>query len=136
MDFSNKPFFFRYFSGFKIGIPQGGESNFYSSKSNDMLGMFTTGDQLISSEKIKELASGFSNGSNEFANNEEEIDEGLSKYLKHKPPILLVDKIIDLVPGIHCKTSLKLGGKLARGPYLPQTLEGLGKTTKAVLGKK
>ena len=22
------------------------------------------------------------------------------------------------------------------GPYLPQTLEGLGKTTKAVLGKK
>ena len=32
--------------------------------------------------------------------------------------------------------SIKLGGKLAKGPYLPQTLEGLGKTTKAVLGKK
>ena len=32
--------------------------------------------------------------------------------------------------------SLKLGGKLAKGPYLPQTLEGLGKTTKAVLGKR
>ena len=32
--------------------------------------------------------------------------------------------------------SLKLGGKLAKGPYLPQTLEGLGKTTKEVLGKK
>ena len=32
--------------------------------------------------------------------------------------------------------SLKLGGNLAKGPYLPQTLEGLGKTTKAVLGKK
>ena len=32
--------------------------------------------------------------------------------------------------------SLKLGGKLIKGPYLPQTLEGLGKTTKAVLGKK
>tara|TARA_Y100001970_G_C13719940_1_gene596112 strand:+ start:190 stop:576 length:387 start_codon:yes stop_codon:yes gene_type:complete len=31
---------------------------------------------------------------------------------------------------------LKLGGKLAKGPYLPQTLEGIGKTTKAVLGKK
>ena len=31
---------------------------------------------------------------------------------------------------------LKLGGQLAKGPYLPQTLEGLGKTTKAVLGKK
>ena len=32
--------------------------------------------------------------------------------------------------------SLKLGGNLIKGPYLPQTLEGLGKTTKAVLGKK
>ena len=32
--------------------------------------------------------------------------------------------------------SLKLGGQLAKGPYLPQTFEGLGKTTKAVLGKK
>ena len=32
--------------------------------------------------------------------------------------------------------SLKLGGKLIKGPYLPQTLEGLGKTTKAILGKK
>tara|TARA_B100000945_G_scaffold313190_1_gene308839 strand:+ start:401 stop:787 length:387 start_codon:yes stop_codon:yes gene_type:complete len=32
--------------------------------------------------------------------------------------------------------SLKLGGTLAKGPYLPQTIEGLGKTTKAVLGKK
>ena len=32
--------------------------------------------------------------------------------------------------------SLKLGGKLVKGTYLPQTLEGLGKTTKAVLGKK
>ena len=32
--------------------------------------------------------------------------------------------------------NLKLGGKLVKGPYLPQTLEGLGKTTKAVLGKK
>jgi len=32
--------------------------------------------------------------------------------------------------------SLKLGGNLTKGPYLPQTIEGLGKTTKAVLGKK
>jgi len=32
--------------------------------------------------------------------------------------------------------SLKLGGRLVKGPYLPQTIEGLGKTTKAVLGKK
>ena len=46
---------------------------------------------------------------------------------------LLVIIFIDLfLAGL----SLKLGGKLAKGPYLPQTLEGLGKTTKAVLGKK
>ena len=40
---------------------------------------------------------------------------------------------IDLVLAGFC---IKLGGKLTKGPYLPQTLEGLGKTTKAVLGKK
>ena len=46
---------------------------------------------------------------------------------------LLLIIIVDLfLAGL----SLKLGGKLAKGPYLPQTLEGLGKTTKAVLGKK
>ena len=46
---------------------------------------------------------------------------------------LLVLIMIDLfLAGL----SIKLGGKLAKGPYLPQTLEGLGKTTKAVLGKK
>ena len=31
--------------------------------------------------------------------------------------------------------SLKIGGYLAKGPYLPDTLEGIAKTTKAVLGK-
>tara|TARA_Y100000589_G_scaffold273632_1_gene267137 strand:+ start:4627 stop:5016 length:390 start_codon:yes stop_codon:yes gene_type:complete len=46
---------------------------------------------------------------------------------------LLLIIVIDLFFG---GLSLKLGGKLAKGPYLPQTLEGLGKTTKAVLGKK
>ena len=46
--------------------------------------------------------------------------------------ILLIIAIDLFLAGI----SLKLGGKLAKGPYLPQTLEGLGKTTKAVLGKK
>ncbi len=44
--------------------------------------------------------------------------------------------IIIFVDMILAGFSLKLGGKLAKGPYLPQTLEGLGKTTKAVLGKK
>ena len=31
--------------------------------------------------------------------------------------------------------SLIIGGYLAKGPYLPETLEGIAKTTKAVLGK-
>ena len=44
--------------------------------------------------------------------------------------------IIIFVDLLFAGLSLKLGGKLAKGPYLPQTLEGLGKTTKAVLGKK
>ena len=47
--------------------------------------------------------------------------------------ILLLIILIDL---LLAGLSLKLGGKLIKGPYLPQTLEGLGKTTKAVLGKK
>ena len=58
----------------------------------------------------------------------------LSKFNNWSPEYnLLIIIFIDLfLSGI----SLKLGGKLAKGPYLPQTLEGLGKTTKAVLGKK
>ena len=31
--------------------------------------------------------------------------------------------------------SLRIGGYLAKGPYLPETLEGIAKTTKSVLGK-
>jgi len=31
--------------------------------------------------------------------------------------------------------SLRIGGRLAKGPYLPETLEGISKTTKAVLGR-
>tara|TARA_Y100001968_G_scaffold299989_1_gene311033 strand:- start:928 stop:1314 length:387 start_codon:yes stop_codon:yes gene_type:complete len=31
--------------------------------------------------------------------------------------------------------SLRIGGKLVKGPYLPETLQGISKTTKAVLGK-
>ena len=46
--------------------------------------------------------------------------------------ILLIISIDLFLAGL----CLKLGGKLAKGPYLPQTIEGLGKTTKAVLGKK
>jgi uncharacterized membrane protein YqjE len=31
--------------------------------------------------------------------------------------------------------SLRIGGQLTKGPYLPQTLDGLSRTTKAVLGR-
>ncbi len=31
--------------------------------------------------------------------------------------------------------SLRIGGHLAKGPYLPETFEGLNKTTKAIFGK-
>ena len=30
---------------------------------------------------------------------------------------------------------LRLGGTLAKGPYLPQTVEGLSKTTRALMGR-
>ena len=58
----------------------------------------------------------------------------LDKFNTFKPQYnLLLIILVDLfLAGI----SLKLGGKLLKGPYLPQTLEGLGKTTKAILGKK
>ena len=58
----------------------------------------------------------------------------LNEFNTLKPQYnLMLIIVIDLfIAGL----SLKLGGKLVKGPYLPQTLEGLGKTTKAVLGKK
>ena len=46
--------------------------------------------------------------------------------------ILLFVVLIDLsLAG----ASLRVGGHLARGPYLPETLEGISRTTKAVFGK-
>ena len=59
-------------------------------------------------EIIEDIVWGFSNDNYECANDNEVIDTEVSKYLKHKPPILLVDKILDLEPGIECKASLKL----------------------------
>ncbi|CAI8155028.1 MAG: phage holin family protein [Prochlorococcus sp.] len=45
---------------------------------------------------------------------------------------LLVMALLDVVlAGL----SLRIGGHLAKGPYLPQTLDGLSKTTRAVLGR-
>ena len=31
--------------------------------------------------------------------------------------------------------SLRLGGQLTKGPYLPQTIEGLNRTSRALLGR-
>tara|TARA_Y100001968_G_C19437622_1_gene760664 strand:- start:1245 stop:1631 length:387 start_codon:yes stop_codon:yes gene_type:complete len=42
---------------------------------------------------------------------------------------------IALINIIFAGLSLRLGGKLAKGPYLPETIEGIAKTTKAVLGR-
>ena len=58
----------------------------------------------------------------------------LSEFNTWKPEYNLL--LIILVDLFLAGLSLKLGGNLVKGPYLPQTLEGLGKTTKAVLGKK
>ena len=43
--------------------------------------------------------------------------------------------ILILVNLVLAGMSLRIGGYLAKGPYLPETLEGIAKTTKAVLGK-
>tara|TARA_Y100001968_G_scaffold321387_1_gene355704 strand:+ start:94 stop:480 length:387 start_codon:yes stop_codon:yes gene_type:complete len=43
--------------------------------------------------------------------------------------------ILSLVNISLAGVSLRIGGKLTKGPYLPETLEGLAKTTKAVFGK-
>ena len=57
------------------------------------------------------------------------MKEALSWHLEW---ILLLVAFIDLaLAGL----SLRVGGHLAKGPYLPETLEGLSRTTKAVLGK-
>ena len=46
--------------------------------------------------------------------------------------ILLIVSAFDLaLAGL----TFRIGGHLAKGPYLPETLEGLSRTTKAVLGK-
>ena len=51
--------------------------------------------------------------------------------LNTKSTILILILINLILAGM----SLRIGGYLAKGPYLPETLEGIAKTTKAVLGK-
>ena len=51
--------------------------------------------------------------------------------IDNKSTILILVVINLVLAGM----SLRIGGYLAKGPYLPETLEGIAKTTKAVLGK-
>ena len=51
--------------------------------------------------------------------------------INNKSTILILVLINLVLAGI----SLRIGGHLAKGPYLPETFEGIAKTTKAVLGK-
>jgi uncharacterized membrane protein YqjE len=51
--------------------------------------------------------------------------------IDNKSTILILVFLNLLLAGM----SLRIGGYLAKGPYLPETLEGIAKTTKAVLGK-
>ena len=43
--------------------------------------------------------------------------------------------ILSLINVTMAGISFRLGGYLTKGPYLPETLEGLSKSTKAVFGK-
>ena len=49
--------------------------------------------------------------------------------------LLIACLIIALADIFFAGVSLRIGGRLAKGPYLPETLEGLSKTTKAVFGR-
>ena len=51
--------------------------------------------------------------------------------IDNKSTILILVFLNLLLAGM----SLRIGGYLAKGPYLPERLEGIAKTTRAVLGK-
>ena len=49
--------------------------------------------------------------------------------------VVIVLLVITTINIILAGASLRIGGHLAKGPYLPETLDGISKTTKAVFGK-
>ena len=57
---------------------------------------------------IKEIVLGFATNEFESGGDNNSPHERVLKYLRHKPPILLVDKVLDLKPGIESRTCLKL----------------------------
>ena len=57
---------------------------------------------------IEEIVTGFGADNSEGYKNENEPNKNVSRYLRHTPPILLIDEVLELKPGIESKTSLKL----------------------------
>lgn len=57
---------------------------------------------------IEEIVRGFATDEFEGYDGNSAADERISQYLRHKPPILLLDKVLELKPGIESRTSLKL----------------------------
>jgi len=65
-------------------------------------------DVKTAREIIEGIVSSFSTNEIDLYKDTVVSDERISQYLRHTPPILLVDKILELKPGIECRTSLKL----------------------------
>lgn len=80
--------------------------NIGAMHAGEISGLIT--DVKSTREIIEEIVAGYSKNNFEHPIDNQIIDTEVSKYLKHKPPILLVDKILDLEPGILSRTSLKL----------------------------
>lgn len=57
---------------------------------------------------IDGIVSGFEADEIKGCNDSTTPDERISQFLRHTPPILLVDEILELKPGIESRTSLKL----------------------------
>ncbi len=49
--------------------------------------------------------------------------------------LLFASLVMAIINMFFAGVSLRIGGQLAKGPYLPETFEGLARTTKAVFGK-
>jgi len=66
------------------------------------------GDIKSTRNIIDDIVSGFVANKNGGYIDDSKPDEKISRYLKHTPPILLVDEILELEPGVESRTRLKL----------------------------
>ena len=60
---------------------------------------------------------------------------GLWMYIQFNWNIEWIILLLALIDITLAGLSLRIGGYLSKGPYLPETLEGISKTTRAVIGK-